>query len=296
MSAARLLRNRRVPTRRSPGDPIRESFFGALMRKYYEAPEVAEIYAGHAGLHPAEEALLAELRAELSRASLLDIGIGPGRTTPHLRAACRRYTGIDYSANMLRHAHARYPDAALVLCDARALCFAGGAFDAVFFCFNAIGDVGHEDRLRILREIRRTLRPGGVFVFSAHNRDARLPGAFAPPPLRGADGAGGIGAAAWLSTHGERLRRYGRGIRNHLRLRRHQRKTAEYRIATDYSYEHNLLSYYISGEAQVRQLEALGYSAVRTLDKEGSALPRGARSRGSYIYYVARRPAATTTL
>ena len=266
--------------------PSSTSSFDSLIRGYYDSPAVAESYASHTSLHPAEEAILRRLGAELSGASLLDVGIGPGRTTPYLRAACRHYTGIDYSWNMLRHARARHPEAALLLCDARALGFAGGSFDAIFFCFNAIGDVGHEDRLRILREIRRALRPAGVFVFSAHNRDAPLPSVLSFPRPRGITAPG---AAAGLRAGWERLRRYGRGIRNHLRRRRYQRRTAGFAILTDFFYEHDLLTYYISRDAQTRQLETLGFCEVEAVGVDGAPLASDAVSHGGYIYYVARR-------
>jgi SAM-dependent methyltransferase len=47
--------------------------------------------------------------------------------------------------------------------------FASGSFDFVLFSFNGIDYVNHSDRLTILKEIRRVLRPGGWFCFSTHN-------------------------------------------------------------------------------------------------------------------------------
>ncbi|HVT18110.1 MAG TPA: class I SAM-dependent methyltransferase [Thermoanaerobaculia bacterium] len=272
-------------------ETVPESYFAASIKRYYDS-SAAEVYAERTALLPAEEAVLRLLREELAGARLLDVGVGPGRTIPHLRALCRSYAGIDYSANMLRHARRRYPGCALLLGDARALPFAGGGFDTVFFC-NAIDDVGHEDRLRILREVHAALRTSGVFVFSAHNSDAPLPSPLAfPSPSPSPSGAAG-GRTAWLRGGWGRLRRYGRGIRNHLRLRPHQRRTAEYRIMSDHFCDHGLLTYYISRPAQVRQLAALGFTPIQTLGADGRLLSDGEACQDAWIFYVARKAASS---
>src|ERR1700712_121407 len=95
-----------------------EDFFSTSIREYYGSPGVPQGYAAKTGALPAELAIVAALRDELSGAALLDIGVGPGRTVPFLRPACRRYTGIDYSLNMLRLRRGRLPHAPLPLCAA----------------------------------------------------------------------------------------------------------------------------------------------------------------------------------
>src|ERR1019366_8247253 len=54
--------------------------------------------------------------------------------------------------------------------DARDLSrFGDGEFDVVLFSFNGMDYISHEDRLRVLAPVRRVLRPGGTFFFSAHS-------------------------------------------------------------------------------------------------------------------------------
>jgi SAM-dependent methyltransferase len=254
-----------------------EDFFSTSIKDYYGSPGVPEVYAAKTVLLPAERAILAALGDELAAAALLDIGVGPGRTIPFLQPACRRYTGIDYSLNMLRLGRDRFPGTPLLLCDARATSFADASFDAVFFC-NAIDDVGHEDRLRILREVHRVLRAPGVFVFSAHNLDAELPSPWAPPRLSASPRAS-------LAA----LRRYAAGLLNHLASRRHQRRGNGHSVRSDGYFDFGLLTYYVARDEQVRQLAEIGFSSIETVGADGAPLAPGAPCRDAWISYVARK-------
>ena len=256
---------------------VAQDFFAESIKRYYESPGVPEVYAAKTGLLAAERFLLETLGAELRNAVLLDIGVGPGRTVPFLRPACRRYVGIDYSLNMLRTGRARFPGTPLVLSDARTACFADGSFDAVFFC-NAIDDVGHEDRLRILAEAHRLLRTSGVFVFSAHNLDAELPSPWALPRLAGS-----------LGERLAALRQYGKGITNHLRSRRHQCRSNGHSVRSDAYFEYGLLTYYVSREEQERQLAEIGFARVDAVSAAGRTLAPGERCRDNWIWFVARK-------
>ncbi len=69
-------------------------------RALYESRAIADEYeswAGSFGLFEPEKVILARLVGELAGGSLLDVGVGTGRTTPALSAACRRYVAIDYA-------------------------------------------------------------------------------------------------------------------------------------------------------------------------------------------------------
>jgi SAM-dependent methyltransferase len=134
----------------------------------YKTPDVVSYYAAATELQPAERELFKKhLRPDIS---VLDMGVGGGRTTPHLAERAHRYVGIDYSEEMVRACRARYPNERFELCDASNLStFADGSFDAVVFSFNGIDYLGPEERARCFSEVARVLADDGKFIFSSHN-------------------------------------------------------------------------------------------------------------------------------
>jgi len=98
---------------------------------------------------------------------VLDAGCGGGRTAAWLVEQGADVVGIDVSAELLRLARDRLPEASFVLADlAEPLPFEDGAFDLVVSSL-----VMHylRDWTPTLRELRRVLRPGGVVVLSTHH-------------------------------------------------------------------------------------------------------------------------------
>jgi SAM-dependent methyltransferase len=109
-----------------------------------------------------------------SGATVLDLGVGGGRTAGPLSRIASRYVGLDYSEGMVEACRARYPRLEFRLGDATDLSqFADGLFDAVLFSFNGIDYIrADEGRAKCLSEVTRVLKPGGVFVVSSHNARA----------------------------------------------------------------------------------------------------------------------------
>ena len=103
-------------------------------RDYYKIDRVVERYASDLELLPVEAALLKRLAPFIENRRVLDIGVGPGRTTHTLYRLSPQYIGIDYSEAMLRPCRQRYPGCSLMLCDARMLCFPGGTL--IPYCFS----------------------------------------------------------------------------------------------------------------------------------------------------------------
>src|SRR5215470_12960135 len=68
--------------------------------KVYNTPEIVARYAAMDSVSACEQALFdSYLRQGMA---ILDLGVGAGRTTPHLSAIASRYVGIDYSEEMIR--------------------------------------------------------------------------------------------------------------------------------------------------------------------------------------------------
>jgi len=101
---------------------------------------------------------------------VLDLGCGAGR---HLVELCRlgyQATGLDLSMPMLEAARSAAAEPTLVRGDMRRLPFRASGFDIVTSYFTSFGYFDdEEDDERVLREVRRVLRPGGRFLLDFLN-------------------------------------------------------------------------------------------------------------------------------
>jgi SAM-dependent methyltransferase len=135
----------------------------------YRIPEVASHYAALSYLTACERLLFQTyIKPGMS---ILDLGVGGGRTTSYLSKVASRYVGVDFSEAMIRACREKFSDLDFLLADASDLsAFGDASFDAIVFSFNGLDSViPSEKRSRCLRECWRVLRPAGVFVFSSHN-------------------------------------------------------------------------------------------------------------------------------
>jgi O-antigen biosynthesis protein len=120
----------------------------------------------HARYHWAAEAV--------AGGRVLDAGCGAGWGTAVLAERAREAVGVDLSPAALaeaREAHgerARFEEG-----DLRRLPCDDGEFDHVV-CFEALAQAGETER--VLDELRRVLRPGGMLLVSSPNRGAYPPG------------------------------------------------------------------------------------------------------------------------
>ncbi len=239
-------------------------------RDAYESPFAVRHFARQTDLFPPEASILRRLREELRQVSMLDIGVGGGRTSLHFAPVARRYAGVDYSIAMVTGCRKRFPSGDLLFCaaDARALPFADRSFGFVLFSYNGIDYVPHNDRLRILAEARRVLEPGGYYAFSTHNL---------------------IDAPRFLT------RRQSRDPRVTL-LRRQLRRqnqpltaiaSADWIVLRDGALRGRLATYYVRRREQLRQLADAAFTVVSVLQLDGSAAR--ADSSDSWLYYLCRR-------
>lgn len=148
---------------------------------YFSHPETVLDYARASlsvGLWRSEFTLLSEHVPK--EAHILELGTGAGRVAAGMAlAGWARLVATDFSPEMIEAAQAVVEQlgvAERVTCevaDATALPYPDGAFDAAVFAFNGLFMIPGEGRREIaLREIARVLKPGGIFIFSGHDREA----------------------------------------------------------------------------------------------------------------------------
>lgn len=241
-------------------------------------------YAGivYEGLNCAERAALNSVIGEVRGKPILDLGVGAGRTVSGLREISARYVGVDYVPEMAEHCRRRFPGVRFEHADARALPFSNAEFQLAFFSCNGISMVDHAGRLSILSEVRRALRPGGVFIFSTCNRNSpefeslfRFPG-FEPSanPLKAAVRA--------LRFSRDTLVR----MRNRLRFKRHEVFEKDYAVINDIYHHYGVMLYFISLEKQLEQLRRAGFSSRAVYGMNGD--PADATTRDVTLTFVAR--------
>lgn len=129
-------------------------------------------------LYPHRDRAEARRAVELLRRStgkgpgtrVLDLGCGAGRHLVELEGIGYRATGLDLSQPMLEAARGVAPGTGLVRADMRLLPFGRSSFSVVTSYFTSFGyfDERSED-LRVLREVRRVLARGGVFLLDFMN-------------------------------------------------------------------------------------------------------------------------------
>ena len=142
--------------------------FEQNLANYSSAWSVAE-YTREAGLRQIERELI-DVFMPRPPAQVLDIGCGAGRTTVGLVDAGFQVTAIDLAQPLLDHARTRRPDIDYRVMNATRLELPDRSFDAALFSYNGIDVIFPlADRRRCLAEVRRVLRPGGIFILSTHN-------------------------------------------------------------------------------------------------------------------------------
>jgi SAM-dependent methyltransferase len=125
--------------------------------QYGEAEFVGVIYLAFRDV----PALIAE-HVEGTRA--LDYGCGAGRSTRLLKRQGLDATGVDISPAMLEVARAEDPEGAYEHIESGRLPFSANGFDLVFSSFVFFEMSSLAEMTRVATEIRRVLRPGGVFI------------------------------------------------------------------------------------------------------------------------------------
>lgn len=101
---------------------------------------------------------------------ILDLGMGPGRWSKYfVSVGFKKVVGLDQSSRMVVAAreYVDSPRFKAVRADMEKLPFAKESFDKIF-CFRAIKYVA--DRQKVIREVRRVLKPTGTAVLEFSNK------------------------------------------------------------------------------------------------------------------------------
>jgi len=108
---------------------------------------------------------------------ILDLGCGAGRTTIGLyKLGYHLVEGLDLSEAMIVQARRISKELNYNITfrvgDAACLDYEDGTFGAAVFSFNGIMQIpGRKNRIKVLKEINRILKPEGYFFFTTHDRE-----------------------------------------------------------------------------------------------------------------------------
>lgn len=239
-------------------------------------------------LQPPEQMLLGLFRDRWPGISMLDLGVGAGRTAYTFAPLAGRYVGLDLSEEMVRLSRELVGEdetTRFLACDARNLAeeFEGERFDLILFSYNGLDALEHEDRMSVLRQVRELLADGGRFLFSSHSvaalpLDVERPRIDVRDPLRSAY------RLYSAVPHARRLRRVNRELdldtarsRGWIQLR-------------DGDHSFDALYYYVQPAYQLRQLRDCGLEAEGVYALSGQAVDPDDPGRDPWLHYLCRAP------
>lgn len=246
-------------------------------RATFSRDDVVKFYLTAEELMPAERVVLQRLSPQLRDGRLLDLGVGGGRTTPHLLEISDDYTGLDYVPDYVEAMQSRFPRSRFVCGDARTLDgLADNSYDFVLFSYNGIDCVSHEGRLAVLASVQRVLRPGGTFMFSSHNRDYEY---FNMLPWQRKI----VFSRSYLIFMLHCLYH----LPKHYRMKPLETHKDDYAIINDGDHRFSLLLYYISIDKQREQLSTVGFTNIEAFDQAGQPVETDTKSH--WIHYLAQK-------
>ncbi len=256
----------------------------SLNKDFYLSKTAAAWYAEKGFVMPEEQAFLRDYESVLKGCTLLDMGIGAGRTTRFLLQLVGEYRGFDYSNEMVRAAAARFPGVKIEERDARDLSAYGDAsFDVVLFSFNGIDCLSHQGRLQVMGEVKRVLKPGGIFAFSSHNREK---------PKTLPQDLSNLNRSKNPVRMVKNLIEYWQGIRNWKRSLHCAEETDSYELRHDSSNGFKAPIYYIRKSHQMAQAATQGFAVEAIYNGKGQPTTVDeSDTASSWIFYACRKSA-----
>lgn len=232
-------------------------------------------------LYPPERVILQKFKARWPQMRMLDIGIGTGRSTHTFGAIAGKYVGIDYAEEMVKATRRVVPeseDVALHHCDARDLSkYYDQRFDFAMFSLNGLDSVSHEDRRRILQEVRKVLTPDGYFFFSTHSVRAFSRTRPLPP---------------FKLSKPQSLYHFSKAVLFNSRLKRTHRNMLEeevrqrdWAILKTGDHDFKIDIYHINPLYQIQELTKLGFRIDTILDTNGQKADP-ASTTAEWLYFL----------
>lgn len=221
-----------------------------------ESTAVARFTRARGWIDPSEQLLVNRILSDRPNASVLDIGVGGGRTVPLVSPLAGNYIAIDFIPELVAAAAERFPDADIRWGDARRLDFEDGQFDVVLFSINGLDSIGHDDRALALAEIRRVLAPDGILVFSSHNHDGpgRADRPWRLPPMTIRQPRSSARALVGRIVHSRRA------AANYRALHGAGESGPGWAVETSGAHEFGILVHYITCDELTQELRDRGFS------------------------------------
>jgi SAM-dependent methyltransferase len=250
----------------------------------FQSAKLADWYADQS-LCPAETMILLRHRDAFAGKRVLDVGVGSGRTTRFLLPFAAHYVGLDLSPQMLARCRHDFPQASLHLKDVRDIAdLSDEPFDFVMASWAVLDALAPDDRAKAIQDIARLTRPGGLFVLSAHNREATMAGQrpamrWTARPDRLINEAAHFFVASWNYQ-----------MRAHLRS-----ETEEYAVFNDMAHRWTGVFYYIDRAQQIAQLNEAGFDTLDVVGENGRSVPPAEETtQDGCLHFVALKRQATS--
>jgi len=262
---------------------------GADNRRVYRRASIVERLRIREGwIDRAERLLINQIADEVRGQPLLDIGVGGGRTTWMLRLLSADYVAVDFSPEMVEACRGEYPGVDVRECDARDLSiFDAEQFALVFFSFNGIDVLNHDDRLCALRQIHRVLKPGGLLLYSSYNKNA-LRGD--PRPWNLSRQRSVSRTIRFLIRFPKSFPRYLRTYRNWWKRRQYAEEHGAWAIRTTSAYEFGLAVHWTLPSTERKTLRSIGFT-VSDLRSDVGEQFEGDSTDAPYFYVLVRKDA-----
>jgi SAM-dependent methyltransferase len=245
-------------------------------QQIYESDVIVDVYrrAAENGLTYQEEFCLGQIPDKNTK-SVLDIGIGGGRTVGPLSGVFGSYVGIDYAEPMVVSARETYPGRDLRAMDARDIQL-DEAVDVAVFSFNGISSVSYENRQLIFQSIAKSVKPGGFFVYSVHSLSH--------------DRVAKWMNSMFISEMVSPLERI-RFAQNRLRMFGKQKMSADgsHAYVNDPALGFKLINVYVDIDQEKKKLTEYGFEVLDEIGNKKTA--SGYNGADNWVYFITRKTA-----